>query len=224
MHKFEKLHSKLSEILSMDEGNKTLESVKTELTCYESFIKELFAVTGEGKNIATIFESTTDETVTVECVDLYKVKDVYSEYIGGMMNFMEEILSANTLNESEELQGLEEKFSKAKSNDEKFIESLCTKYTETETLPLTEATGNITFLVDFVPELNVVKNYCESMTSKVGTRTDELSTGSLNMLYESVSHYCHKMISESLKIYESIDSIKNGETVGSEEKEVFKLF
>lgn len=223
MNRFEKLRNDLSDIRKrFSENSITLESVKEELTTYESFIKNMFLSKEEGNHIWNIYKNERD--ITFESSDLYQVKDVYSEYISGMMNFMDEIISVGTVTESTETSKLEEKFAKAKSNDSTFIESLCEKYVKKEEVPMSHALGNVAFLVDFVDEMKVLGNYCESMTTKAGNTASELSKESLEMLYESVVHYCQFMIKEAIDMYESIDVKLNGENVDSKETEVFKLF
>jgi hypothetical protein len=224
MNKFEKLRKELSDIHQSFLENPTLESVKEEIACYESFIKNFFTKEGHGLEVKFIFNDKRDNSeVRLESTDLSKVQEVYSEYIGGMMNFINDIVSANVISESEEVSSLQEKFNRAKENDSQFIESLCTKYVEKGDYLLTEASGNIAFLIDFIPEMNILLNYCESTASKVAGREDQLSKDSLSMVYESVSHYCNYVINESINVYESIDNILNGKP-DEGPKEVFKLF
>ena len=223
MNKFEKMKENLKEIHEKySEGNKTLELVNEELNDYKSFIKDFFSNKNERKNIYSLYENSEDLENVVECTDLYKVSSVYAEYLEGMLSFIYEIMDANVVTESEKLSVLNKKFSKAKSNDSEFIESLCDKYVKKEELPITEATGNIAFLAEFIPELDSLYEHCSRVTNN-GVRSDELSTGSLAMLYESVTHYSYNTIMNAINIYESIDESVNMKNTNNE-KEVFKLF
>ena len=227
MNKFEKLRKELSDIHQRFlEGEQTLESVKEEILTYESFIKNFFTKEGHGLEVNFIFNEIgkkTEPEYRMESVDLSKAHEVYSEYIGGMMNFINDIVSANVMSESEEIASLQEKFNRAKENDSMFIESLCTKYVEKGDYLVSEASSNIAFLIDFIPEMNILVNYCESTAGKVTGREDQLSKDSLSMVYESVSHYCNYILNEAIDVYESINETLNGKPEESP-KEVFKLF
>ena len=222
MTKYEKLRKELSDI-HQNFLNKdcTLESVGTELLDYTKYIKNFYLE--EGKNLLNVLNDVKDSDIKIESVDLVKVNEIYSEYIGGMMSFINEIVSANIVSESEEITSLQEKFNRAKENDSQFIESLSSKYAGKDNYLMVEACSNIAYMVDFIPEMKILLTYCENTENKVRGREDQLSKDSLSMIYESVSHYCNYVLNEVINVYESIENTYNGKPKETS-KEEFKLF
>jgi hypothetical protein len=222
MTKYEKLRKELFDIhQNFLNRDCTLESVGIELLDYTKYIKNFYLE--EGKNLLNVLNDVKDSDIKIESVDLVKVNEIYSEYIGGMMSFINEIVSANVVSESEEITSLQEKFNRAKENDSQFIESLSSKYAGKDNYLMVEACSNIAYMVDFIPEMKILLTYCENTENKVRGREDQLSKDSLSMIYESVSHYCNYILNEAINVYESIENTYNGKPEETS-KEEFKLF
>lgn len=196
--------------------HKTLESFFHEMEFYESFIPKFFSKNGEADNIKNMYENIQYDLADhcekhIDCIDANRCYDVYTEYMNGMKEFMNNILTCDENN----LKPFEEKMEIATSNDAAFISSLykgnIENYAITEK-PLSEAVSNIEFLIDFIPQLSVLKEHCEEMLNKIvdgnyDGEKEKLLIEGMDMMYSSIDEYCYGTLRTILEDYDKINDV-----------------
>ena len=152
----------------LDKKNEELKSVTDSykrvidtLTYIESFIPEFFSKDGEEKGIRKMYKDirvameSSSLNNEVPCIDIHHGHCIYKEYLEGMSSFINDI---NALDEDTELPEFEEKLTTARSNDSAFVKSLYGgSLNAVESASLADATSNIEFLVDFIPDISKFK-------------------------------------------------------------------
>ena len=206
------------------------ERVTKEISYIESVIPEFFSNRGEASSIKAMYESIGKEkesplfNKTVPYVDINKGAHIYTEYVDGMIEFINDI---EEINESTKINSYEDKFMVARDRDSIFIESLyggnLNKRVETT---VTEATSNIEFLIDFIPELRTIQEKCDKIYEESKKETSEvkgkLLKESADMLFESVSNYCFNTVKNIFECYDDIQCALAEKPIKS--KEEFVLF
>lgn len=225
------LNQKYNELQKETDAYTRVESM---ITFIESFIPEFFSKDGEEKGIRSMYKDlhVAMESVfydkKVPCVDIHHGFHIFKEYLEGMNAFISDVKEADG---ALEMESFEEKICSAREKDGLFIESLyggsLNKVVDTE---LSEATSNIEFLIDFIPELKRMKETCKEYHESAIEEGDKgrLIKESMDMLYDSISHYCYHTIENVITTYESIQRSLSGEDVTMEsvetKKVAFKLF
>ena len=221
---------------SFKSGDKSLESLLKDIECYESFIPEFFSKTGEADRIHAMYagiNENLDNEKSINCINLNTTANIYNEYMEGMTSFIMDISEINIKEAADALDIFKSNFNRAKENDSIFIESLYDgklKENELVETPLSSAVTNIEYLIDFIPQLSLIKENCTSLFHKInsGTQneTTDLVNDALKMLFESVDTYCYHTISNVVSTYSDInDKLFNEnteDTIDSQPK--YKLF
>ena len=217
-------------------GEMTIESLLDNIACYESFIPEFFSKTGEADGIREMYtgiRNNLDNEKTIMCIDINNTANIYNEYMEGMSKFITDITAIEITEATNELTVFKENFNVAKQNDSIFIESLYDgklKENEKMEVPLSEAVANIEFLIDFIPQMSMIKESCISLynSTKEQPNNDcaELVNDGLKMLFESVDKYCYSTISNIVTTYSDIkDKLFNENTEDDTDgKPVYQLF
>lgn len=225
----------------LDKKNEELKSVTDSykrvidtLTYIESFIPEFFSKDGEERGIRKMYKDirvameSSSLNNEVPCIDIHHGHYIYKEYLEGMSSFINDI---NALDEDTELPEFEEKLTTARSNDSAFVKSLYGgSLNAVESASLADATSNIEFLVDFIPDISKFKETCESYhnyDTESESPKNTLLKESTEMLYDSISDYCYNAIKNVVSTYESIQKVLSGESIiqeSEEEKVPFVLF
>ena len=214
-------------------GSITLESLINDIEFYESFIPEFFSKNGEAKGIRVMYESIRENIgneKTIMCVDVHRSASIYREYMEGMVSFITEI-SNNMMTESaHELNDYAEKLERARTKDSLFIDSLYNgKLNEHIDTVLSEAVMNVEFLIDFIPQLNLMKESCKNLYTTVNYTAENkertLIDSCMNMLFESVDNYCYSTVKNIVSTYKDIhEKLSETGTVTESEDISFKLF
>lgn len=219
-HKMEGITNKLStEIPSAYDWKETdgLDGMCKKFTDYiamkESCIPEFFSKDGEATNIKQMYQiirsGDYNESATVDTVDVNMATHIYEEYSQGMVQFVNEVLelteSVNT--------DYEGKITKAKENDQLFIESIFGgTNNQSKDESIKEAVQTIETLIDIMPKLKSYKTQCHTMVESAkekGKENDPLTISSFALLFESVARYCDNAISNIMTTYNGItNSIK----------------
>ena len=179
----------------------TLESVINDITNYELFIPEFFSKTGEAEGIRKMYSAikeSMEEEKSIMCIDVSNSASIYNEYMEGMSKFIIDMAEVNSdTDNTNDLVTFKENFNKAKQNDSIFIESLYEgkiKENEKVETPLSTAVSNVEFLIDFIPQLSILKESCTNICNTIKSNTDpnytELLNDGMKMLFESVDQYC----------------------------------
>lgn len=212
----------------------TIENLSEAIIYYENFIPDFFSSNGEAKAITEMYSTIREmyesgNEKTIECIDISKSTGMYLEYMEGMISFINDIKNINVSESGADIEAFTEKFNRAKEKDSLFIDSLYNgKLTETVTMPLSEAVGNIEFLIDFIPNLKTMKTNCcvvkESLET-ANSSNQSLLNDSIEMLCESVNNFCYTTISNVLDVYTNIQNAINGVSVTEKApKDKFELF
>lgn len=213
--------------------NSPYERVIEELTFIESFIPDFFSKNGEAegikkmyKDIHTMKENPYKES-NIESYDFSFGNHIYQEYIEGMSDFIRDIAG---IDDDTKLNDFSVKFETAKSKDYDFINSLFGgNLNKSKEIDITEASENIEFLIDFIPELKTFREHCEDFntlyTNEGLNDKEKLLKSTLNLLFESVSEYCYLTTKNVLEAYSSIKTfLESGSQDTNTEKNKFKLF
>lgn len=203
------------------------ESVVGELTSYEDFIPNFFYENGNESSIRQMYQNLHEEKFqesSIDIIDLYESKRIYTEYHDGMSNFVKEIISLNdgvAKESSEEI--YRTNLEKAKNADDGFVSSLFGgKYNEPANVVMTEAVKNIEFLIDFIPEIDTLKQ--ESNALAENCNDSELVKESISLLFESVCNYCYESIKTTMHTYKAINDVMNEIPKNKESKNSFKIW
>ena len=197
---------------------------ENELSNYEKFIPDFFCENGNEENIRKIYKLLRDGDFTeskVDIVDLYTSRKIYSEYYEGMAEFVKDVISESTnlTKESTNDKKYWENLEKAKVADSGFVKSIFGgEYNKRENVVLTEAVGNLEFLIDFIPKIGEMKKSSSDLSERALVE-DDLTTESLRLLCDSVCNYCFESIKETMDTYDEIDRVINP----SEERTVYKF-
>ena len=202
---------------------------------YEAFIPDFFSKNGEAEGIKSVYRGiaeSLDDQKTIVCTDINRSSIIYNEYMEGMSDFIRDIFSTIITESKDELSEFKTKFEKAKKMDSVFIESLYDgRLNEKVEMVLSDAVSNLEFLIDFIPQMKVMKESCITLHESYNSETDEqkktLIDNSLNMLYESVDNYCYNTIKNIVTTYTDIcDKLFNEQVDdhSGEENNSFKLF
>ena len=197
----------------------TVESCTEFLSYLESVIPEFFSRNGEAEGIHKMYDfmSESDNDLVVDCVDVRESAKIYSEYIEGMNKFIQEIKESGSNADASNMPEIEVKLETASTNDGIFISSIFggAVNSKKETT-IKEASDNIEYLIDFIPQ---IKGFKESvvditeavkLTPKYSQEQEKLLTESLEMLYKSISNYCKSNIINIFETYNDInESINN---------------
>ena len=209
----------------------THERVLQEISFIESVIPEFFSNRGEADSIKNMYKEIREAKESplfdkkIPYIDINRGSHIYTEYVDGMIEFINDI---HNINESATMNSFEDKFMTAREKDEIFVNSLyggnLNKAVETD---LTEATSNIEFLIDFIPELKVIREKCDKVYSDSLSDSDESAKGKLikessDMLFESVTNYCYNTVCHIFECYDDIQ--KSLHDVPVKNKEEFTLF
>ena len=224
-----KLKSKYEEFKTLDTN---IENLNMVLDFYESCIPEFFykGEDGESENIKKIYnyiKENTDDKFVIETVDINECGHVYTEYMDGMIKFINELKDINQY-DTENLSAYKSKFNIAKNNDSIFIESLFNgKIKETEEMTLTEAVKNVEYLIDFIPQIKSFKTTCELLQESVLERDcfkNDLIEYSVNMLFESVNNYCFNTLNTVFETYNNISNHVFSKSITNTDNSSFELF
>lgn len=203
------------------------ESVVSELTSYEDFIPNFFYENGNESSIRQMYQNLHEEKFqesSIDIIDLYESKRIYTEYHDGMSNFVKEIISLNdgvAKESSEEI--YRTNLEKAKNADDGFVSSLFGgKYNEPANVVMTEAVKNIEFLIDFIPEIDTLKQ--ESNALAENCNDSELVKESISLLFESVCNYCYESIKTTMYTYKAINDVMDEIPKNKESKNSFKIW
>lgn len=205
--------------IKFEKRENSLEAFSNEMNFYESFIPYFFSKNGEADNIKNMYENINYDMEdhcekSISCIDVNRCYDVYKEYVDGMMKFIVDICENG--NNDKKLDAFESKLDIAKNNDAIFIESLYAGKIPDYTIhekPLSEAVQNIEFLIDFIPQLSVLKENCSSLANKIvdcettNKRKEELLIESMGMLYNSIDQYCYGTLYNILTDYQKINNV-----------------
>lgn len=212
--------------------NKSIDNLIDEISYYESFIPEFFSRNGEAEGIKDMYskihvmmEEGTEKTV--QCVDISKSNEIYTEYVEGMIKFINDIKGISSTGAT--FESFEEKFENAKSKDHIFIESLYDgSINAMEDMKLSEVVENVEFLIDFIPTLKTMKTNCCMVKESVEGVKDENIQKLLNdcttMLCESVNNFCYHTIKSVIDSYTLITESLNDDGTNEQEEIPFKLF
>lgn len=219
-HSFLEDLNKKFEDINVQESN--IQNLVSAITYYESFIPDFFSKNGEADGIRNMYSKIrvmkeSGQEKNIECCDMYQIHDIYTEYVDGMINFINDIRNVN-VSESTKIEEYSEKFKKAKDNDLTFIKSLYNgKIKEITSMPLSEAVSNVEFLIDFINDIKDLKTSCcvveEAAKSEDGTVKQPLLEGCLEMLCESVNNFCYYTLKSVLTTYADINNVLTEETV-----------
>jgi len=211
------------------------EGVCKEIEFIEGFIPEFFSKNGEANNIKIMYEkldeiNKSDESKEVSCVDVNKGFHIYKEYVEGMLKFINDIKNVDMLTESRDFENYSSQFNQAKRKDALFIDAIYGgNINQSVNTNVTEAVSNIEFLIEFIPELKILKEYCDTLhNSSINsndTTKEKLFNESSEMFYESVGYYIHSTVKNVLSTFCDINDKLNEEIVTTESvKDNFKLF
>lgn len=234
----EKLNSFMTALSTQHENFKVngvnVDSLIKNIEFYESYIPEFFSSNGEAKGIKEMYQGIRQSLGTeksIICADVNQSAHIYREYMEGMISFIHDISKSIFTESTDEMSVYEQKFEKAKQKDSIFIESLYDgKLNEKTEMVLSEAVANVEFLIDFIPELQTMKECCIGLhKSLINANEDEkksLLSESLNMLYESVDNYCYSTLMNIVNIYTDIRESLFNEDVATDtmSPESFVLF
>jgi len=190
------------------------ESVEKELTLYENFIPNFFYENGNEQSIRNMYRTLRDGEFTestVDMVDLYESKRIYTEYHDGMSKFVREIISLkNDITQESADDTYRENLNKAKNADDGFVHQLFGgEYNKKTSAVMTEAVKNIEFLIDFIPEIDSLKKESVDIAGSSSSK-DELVSESVGLLYDSICNYCFGSIKTTMETYKSIHDILDG--------------
>ena len=210
----EELNKKHEELKNVTE---TYNRLCEEIEFIESVIPEFFSNQGEADGIRNMYKTIKVKMesplfdIRVSCPDINRGSHIYNEYVEGMIQFINDI---ENINESVELDTFEEKFTVARDKDSLFVNSLYggNLNKSVDTL-VSEATSNVEFLIDFIPQIKELKEKCENVHSLItdeDTAKSKLFKESSDMLFESVSNYCYNTVKNIFECYTKIqDEIGN---------------
>ena len=229
MAMIEKLKSNFEQFKTLETN---IENLNTILSFYESCIPEFFykGENGEADNIKKIYnyiKENEDDKFVIETVDINQCGHVYTEYMDGMVKFINDIKEINQL-DTEKLSSYQEKFNIAKNNDSIFIESLFEgKINQKEEMVLEEAVNNVEYLIDFIPQIKSFKTTCDLLEESVMdgcSDKNNLIQYSINMLFESVNNYCYNTLATVFETYNAISDHIFNETEDKACEYKFELF
>lgn len=195
----------------------SLEKCTDFLSFLESTIPAFFSKNGEADSIHRMYDYLSDGSdIKLECVDVRTGSQIYTEYMAGMTQFINEIKGCSSFNE-DKMQDIELKMENASANDGIFVDSIFGGATNAKKeITIVEASDNIEYLIDFIPEIKRLKDDVTAITEaveltpKVSDNHEKLLTESLNMLYKSVANYCKDNIINIFETYHDImDKIDN---------------
>lgn len=193
----------------------TVENLVESIDYYKGFIPEFFSKNGEATGIRNMYRDIHDMTengkeASINCADIDNAFSMYTEYVDGMIKFINDIRGMDISDDSSKIEVFSEKFKSAQEKDHIFIESLYNgSLGKKEDMALTEAVSNIEFLIDFIPSLDSMKSKCcvvkESVEDVTNETQKDLLNGCISMLCESVNDFCYQTINTVIDTYNKIN-------------------
>lgn len=175
-----------------------------------SKVQDLTGLVNGKYDIQTLYEKVSEsgDDIHINAVDLTESLNIYTEYLDGMIKFINDIKNVN-INEGEDLEKYSDKFNLAKKNDFTAIESLFGGSTnEAVDMTLERAVSNVDFLVDLLPsiksfygELHQVSEACKDIEEE--TKSALLSK-CIDLMKDSIDHFCESALRNSFSSYESM--------------------
>lgn len=196
----------------------TLEGCTEFLSYLESVIPEFFSRNGEAAGIHKMYNYISEGTeLTVECVDVRRSANIYNEYVSGMNEFIDEVKNSGNITDDAQMKDIEVKLETASANDVIFVDSIFGgAVNDKKETSITEASDNIEYLIEFIPEISRFKSELEAtteavnLTPKYSDNQEKLLTESLSMLYKSISTYCKDNVINIFETYSDIiEKIEN---------------
>lgn len=193
----------------------------TELDYFKYFIPKFFSVNGEAEGIRNLYKAVEDEknaNKVIICSDVYKLANIYKEYLDGMVAFIDDV---NNLTIDDGIEGkqnvidnLQNKLNKAKENDLQFIQSLVDgKFSEKEEVTLKDGMLNIEYLIELLPYMEDMNCKCTKIDTEMYHKGDDIKTELLRecckLLHESVRRYCYTLIKYIITTYFEIKDAIN---------------
>jgi hypothetical protein len=190
----------------------TLEGCTEFLSYLESVIPEFFSRNGEAAGIHKMYDFISEGTdLKIECVDVRNSANIYTEYVDGMKAFIDEVKESGDINDFAQMKEIEVKLENASANDMIFIESIFGgAVNDKKETSITEASDNIEYLIEFIPEIGRYKSELEAtteavnLTPKHSDNHEKLLMESLSMLYKSVATYCKDNVVNIFETYNNI--------------------
>lgn len=205
------------------------ESLSAERACFTEFVEDFFSKDGEVSNIKTMYESLDHQLYTSDenkkaVINLEHAKDIYSEYLRGMVKFVQEVCSYDENTDVNVLEACEEPLNVAKEKDHMFIESIKDR---SDLNPMVERSTKERFasvlpeMIDFTESMKEQERICNTLLEESGKDIpDGIKKESLRLLFESVSYYwlnsLKNMVTEYTDVYtECMDANENKEDESS---------
>jgi hypothetical protein len=197
-------------------AHKSLETFNRDIEFYEKFIPYFFSKNGDADNIKNVYENITYDyedgcEKTISCINVNKCYDVYKEtWLDGMYQFISDIRESSDDN----LENLSRTLTIAEHNNPVFLTGLYNGEVEEcpiEEMPLSEAVSNIEFLIDFIPQLSLLKEECLHTVNTIvngdySKDKQNMLIESLNLLYNSIDDYCYGTLKNILEDYDKINT------------------
>lgn len=207
-----------------------VEMSKNEMKNYKKFIREFFSKNGSADGIREMYELIDDDSnswKTIKTCDVNRSAYTYQEYIDGMREYIDDILSGKICSD-ENQEKLNQAITKCTNQDKIFIHSLFggdnNPFEDTE---LSDAVTNIEYLIDFMPKLDefitVIDKFIYKHSLSSRKVNDFLKINAILLYCDSVSVFCYTMIITIFNDYESINKVLNSNNYNTLKQE-FVLF
>lgn len=218
MDRFNSLEVFNENLNKLKDADCRMNSIDSEIQCCQNFVPKFFTDNDSDKGIRYMYSVIDSPDLSSreisDVVDVRHGYHVYKEYLDGMIKFINELI--NTQNPSDEVINVyKNRLDIANAKDIDFISGLFNgcKFNEKRNMNLSEAAGNLEFLVDFFDEMKEILKKCNNFKNYTSS-DNELIKSSINMLASSVSCCCATIIETVIKTYYKImDAIKEDNNV-----------
>jgi len=203
----------------------SLECAIDTLSKYKDIIPKFFSDNGEAKGIIDLYNAVKNNDKTdswYHCCDLNIAHDKYSNYLGGMTKFMNDLNSACCEDKCDE--AMLNKINTGISRDPMFIESILGgEMNKCQDMVATDAICNLEYLIDFIPHLTSYIGLFKQAAIDYDL-TKEPVKKAIKMLSNSICLYTFSVIHLLFELYGKLRKVYcEPQVTNNEEKKAFVL-
>lgn len=181
---------------------------------YLHFVRVFFSssqpvsgILGEGNYIKTLYNKVSKlsytKNIPINITFSPLSFSTYNEYITGMNQFVNDIISAVTSNDTHMIELFIKQIESAKQNDQKFINDIISK--TSREVEISESLDILNQLVDFKDSIKILLNIIISYENINKESIDsKLVYDAIKLLTNSINNYCYKVLNTFLDSYDLI--------------------
>lgn len=181
---------------------------------YLHFIRVFFSssqpisgIFGEGNNIKILYDKVSKlsytKNIPINITFSPLSFPTYNEYITGMNQFVNDIISAVTSNDTDMIELFTKQIETAKENDQKFINDIIIK--TSKEVEITESLDILNQLVDFKDNIKTLLSIiCSHENINKESIDCKLVYDAIKLLTNSINNYCYRVLNTFLDNYDLI--------------------